>query len=71
MKRIYRKRIYNMVERQNNICPEGELLTDKELEKLKLHNLHSDWPITRKVWVYSGDIFFSFGVRFATEFHNI
>lgn len=34
-KRIY---VYNVVLRENDVCPQGELLTDKELERMKQHN---------------------------------
>jgi hypothetical protein len=61
-----RKVIYNMVLKENSICPEGELLTDKELQKLKLWHPRRDWPNTSKVKVYSADVYFCFGVRFAT-----
>lgn len=33
-------------------CPQGELLTDKELERMKLHNPRRDWPKTAKAKVY-------------------
>ena len=62
------KRIYNMVLKETDICPEGELLTDRELERMKLNNLKRDWPETRKVKVRSEDIYFNFGVRFVTDF---
>ena len=42
------KRIYNMVLKATDVCPEGELLTDKELEKIKLNNVKRDWPETSK-----------------------
>lgn len=32
-KRTY---VYNVVLRENDVCPQGELLTDKELERNKL-----------------------------------
>lgn len=35
-KRTY---IYNVVLRENDVCPQGELLTDKELERMKQHCL--------------------------------
>lgn len=31
-KRTY---VYNVVLRENDVCPQGELLTDKELERMK------------------------------------
>ena len=58
-----RKRIYNRVMQANNVCPLGELLTDKELERMKLHNCRRDWPFTMKVKVRAEDVYFSFGVR--------
>lgn len=44
-KRTY---VYNVVLRENDVCPQGELLTDKELERMKLHNCRRDWPRTAK-----------------------
>lgn len=38
-KRIY---VYNVVLQENDICPQGELLTDKELERMKLNNVKHD-----------------------------
>lgn len=35
---------YNVVLQENDVCPQGELLTDKELERMKLHNPRRDWP---------------------------
>ena len=32
-KRIY---VYNAVLRENDVCPQGELLTDKELERISI-----------------------------------
>lgn len=64
-------RIYNIVEQETDICPAGELLTDKELEKLKLYNTKRDWPKTRRVKVYSEDVYKCFGVRFATVLQEI
>ena len=66
-----RKRIYNRVMQANNVCPLGELLTDKELERMKLHNCRRDWPNTVKVAVKTGEIYFSFGVRFAESYELI
>lgn len=66
-----RKRIYNMVQRETDVCPAGELLTDKELERMKLHNYKRDWPETCRVKVYGEDVYFSFGVRFATVIQEI
>ena len=62
-KRTY---VYNVVLRENDICPQGELLTDKELERMKLHNPRRDWPETKKAKVYAGSCYFCFGVRFGT-----
>lgn len=56
--------IYNVVLQTNSICAEGELLTDKELERLKLHNSKRDWPKTAKAKVYAESCHTSFGVRF-------
>ena len=61
------KRIYNMVLKATDVCPEGELLTDKELERMKLNNVKRDWPNTAKVTVKTGEIYFCFGVRFAAR----
>lgn len=44
-KRTY---VYNVVLRENDVCPQGELLTDKELERMKQHNPRRDWPETKK-----------------------
>lgn len=33
-KRTY---VYNVVLRENDVCPQGELLTDKEPERMKQH----------------------------------
>lgn len=60
-------RTYNRVMHDTGVCPEGELLTDKELERMKQHNVKRDWPKTHRVKVHSGNIYFFFGVRFATE----
>lgn len=57
------KRIYNRVMQANNVCPLGELLTDKELERLKQNNVPRDWPFTMKVKVQAMDVYFSFGAR--------
>jgi hypothetical protein len=65
------KRIYNMVQRRTGVCPEGELLTDKELERMKLYNPRRDWPETCRVKVYGEDVYFNFGVRFATVIQEI
>lgn len=66
-----RKRIYNRVMQANDVCPLGELLTDKELERMKLHNCRRDWPNTAKVAVKTGEIYFSFGVRFAESYELV
>ena len=65
------KRIYNMVLQATDVCPEGELLTDKELERMKLNNVKRDWPKTSKVKVYGEDVYFNFGVRFATVIQEV
>lgn len=49
-KRTY---MYNVVLQENDVCPQGELLTDKELERMKLHNPRRDWPKTAKAKVYA------------------
>ena len=60
-KRTY---VYNVVLQENDVCPTGELLTDKELERMKLHNRKRDWPRTAKAKIYAESCYFSFGVRF-------
>lgn len=55
---------YNVVLQENDVCPRGELLTDKELERMKLHNPKRDWPKTAKAKVYAESCYISFGVRF-------
>ena len=55
---------YNVVLQENDVCPQGELLTDKELERMKLHNPRRDWPKTAKAKVYAESCYISFGVRF-------
>ena len=57
------KRIYNRVMQANNVCPLGELLTDKELRKMKQYNPPRDWPFTMKVRVQAVDVYFGFGAR--------
>lgn len=67
-----RKRIYNRVmDDRSGVCPLGELLTDKELEYMRLHNSRRDWPNTAKVIVKTEKIYFSFGVRFAKSYELI
>lgn len=67
-----RKRIYNRVmDDHGGVCPLGELLTDKELECMRLHNSRRDWPNTAKVTVKTGEIYFSFGVRFAESYELV
>lgn len=67
-----RKRIYNRVmDGRSGVCPLGELLTDKELERMRLHNSKRDWPNTAKVTVKTGEIYFSFGVRFAESYELV
>ena len=66
------KRIYNRVMDDCNYhFPLGELLTDKELERWRLHNLRRDWPNTAKVTVKTGEIYACFGVRFADSYELI
>ena len=44
------KRVYNRVmDDRSGVCPLGELLTDKELERMRLHSFRRDWPNTAKV----------------------
>lgn len=63
-KRTY---VYNVVLRENDVCPQGELLTDKELERMKQHNPRRDWPKVAKAKVYAKSCYISFGVRFGRE----
>ena len=66
------KRIYNRVmDDRSDVCPMGELLTDKELENIRLHNFRRDYPNTAKVKVKSEEIYFFFGVRFADDYELI
>lgn len=66
------KRIYNRVmDNRSRVCPLGELLTDKELECMRLYNSKRDWPDTAKVTVKTGEIYFCFGVRFAESYELI
>lgn len=60
-KRTY---VYNVVLRENGVCPQGELLTDKELERMKQHNPRRDWPKVAKAKVYAESCYISFGVWF-------
>lgn len=62
-KRTY---VYNVVLRENDVCPQGKLLTDKELERMKQHNPRRDWPETKKAKVYADSCYICFGVRFGT-----
>lgn len=39
-KRTY---VYNVVLRENDVCPQGELLTDKELERI--HGISGSTPL--------------------------
>lgn len=67
-----RKRIYNRVmDDRSYHCPLGELLTDKELERMRLHYPREDWPNTAKVTVKTGETYFFFGVRFAESYELI
>lgn len=66
------KRIYNRVmDDRSGVCPMGELLTDKELKRICLHNFRRDYPNTAKVKVKSEKIYFFFGVRFADDYELI
>lgn len=66
------KRKYNRVmDDHSGVCPMGELLTDKELERICLHNFRRDCPNTAKVTVKSEEIYFFFGVRFADNYELI
>lgn len=56
-KRTY---VYNVVLRENDVCPQGELLTDKELERMKQHNPRRDWPETKKAKVYADSCYICF-----------
>lgn len=61
-----RKYKYNLVLKDTDINPKGELLTDKELISFK-RKLRK--PIdTELVKVNKDTIFFCFGVRFSTEY---
>ena len=60
-KRTY---VYNVVLRENDVCPQGELLTDKELERMKQYNPRRDWPKVAKAKVYAESCYISFGVWF-------
>ena len=67
-----RKRIYNRVMNdRSGVYPLGELLTDKELERMRLCSPRRDWPNTAKVAVKTGETYFSFGVRFAKRYELI
>lgn len=60
------KRIYNMVLKAAYVCPEGELLTGKEPERMKQYNPRRDWPETKKAKVYADSRYICFGVRLGT-----
>lgn len=61
-----RKYKYNLVLKDTDINPKGELLTDKELISFK-RKLRK--PIeTELVSVNRDTVFFCFGVRFSTEY---
>ena len=61
-----RKYKYNLVLKDTDINPKGELLTDKELISFK-RKLRK--PIeTELVKVNKDTVFFCFGVRFSTEY---
>lgn len=59
-----RKYTYNRVMKETQSCPVGELLTDKELEKVRKQR-HNRNVIVERVRVNPRDIYFFFGVRFA------
>ena len=66
------KRKYNRVmDDHSDVCPLGELLTDKELERIRRNNFRRDCPNTAKVKVKSEEIYFFFGVRFADDYELI
>lgn len=65
------KRIYSMVLKAADVCPEGELLTGKELERMKPNNVKHDWTETSKVKAYGEDVYFNFGVRFAAVIQEL
>ena len=66
------KRVYNRVmDDRSGACPLGELLTDKELERICFHSHKRDWPNIAKVSVKTKEIYFSFGVRFAKNYELI
>lgn len=54
---------YNRVMQETDYCPEGELLTDKELKRINLRQ-RRDRPKTAKVKVYAESVYVFFGVRF-------
>lgn len=62
-KRTY---MYNVVLQENGVCPQGELLTDKELERMKQPNSRRNWLETKKAKVYADSCYICFGVRFGT-----
>lgn len=67
-----RKRInLTRMPESKRMCPLDELLTDKELEFIRLHSPREDWPNTAKVTVKTGEIYFSFGVRFAESYELV
>lgn len=56
---------YNKVQFVTPACSKGELLTDHELERLKLNFCKYDWPTCERVSVRREDVYFLFGRRFA------
>lgn len=61
-----RKYKYNLVLKDTDINPKGELLTDKELISFKRKSRkHIE---TELVKVNKDTVFFCFGVRFSTEY---
>lgn len=60
-KRTY---VYNVVLQDTGVCPQGELLTNRELEKMKRRHLKRNQLRTAKAKVYAESCYISFGVRF-------
>lgn len=57
---------YNLVLKDTDLNPKGELLTDKELARFKRELIK---PIeTELVSVNRDSLFFCFGVRFSTDY---
>lgn len=58
---------YSAVPQENSVCPQGELLTGKESERMELHNPRRDRPKAAKAKVYAESCHIGFGVRFGRE----